>query len=277
MKTSTGRLDLQQAFRAITAKQEAGFRHPVKAEVKTFWGDYLNVTIPETVSTQIAFQQYYEKDLTHVLIECLEPDMVFFDIGAHYGYFTLLASYIVGSGGQVHSFEPTKETYELLAENTRGHQNITVNNKAVYSQTTELSFRNLGAGLCAFNSLFAPRLDPSYVETLDVEIQFVPAVSIDDYVETTGVIPNFVKVDAESAEFQILEGMKDTLTRHRPMFTIEVGDSDIEGIRSCKEVVSYALGFGYRVFSSTLGVISPHHVQYRYAYDNLLFLPEKKN
>jgi FkbM family methyltransferase len=276
MRTATEKLDLQQAFREITLKQEPGFRHPVKAEVKTFWGDYLKVTIPETVSTQIAFHQYYEKDLTHVLIECLEPEMVFFDIGAHYGYFTLLAANIVGPRGRVHSFEPTKETYELLVENTRGHQNITVNNKAVYSETTELSFRNLGAGLSAFNSLFAPRLDPAYVEKLNVEIQRVPAVSIDDYVEATGIIPNFIKVNAESAEFQILEGMKDTPTEHRPMFTLEVGDGDIEGVRTCKEIVSYALGFGYRVFSSTMGVIVPHHVKPRYSYNNLLFLPEKK-
>ena len=274
MRTGSEKFELQQAFHTATQTQQNGFRQPVMAEVKTFWGDYLNVNIPEVVSTQIAFHRYYEKDLTHVMIECLEPGMTFIDIGAHYGYFTLLASKIVGESGQVHSFEPTKDTYDLLCRNASSHGNITVNNKAVYSKTTQLSFRKFGPELSAFNSLFPPRLDQGTLERCEMQVETVEAVSIDDYVEATGIKPNFVKIDAESAEHFILEGMQETLKRDRPMFTLEVGDSDIAGVPSCKELITYGKSFGYRVFASQMGVIVPHHVQPRYGYDNLLFLPE---
>ena len=274
MRSGSAKFELQQAFQSATQVQQNGFSHPVQAEVKTFWGDCLNVNIPEVVSTQIAFHRYYEKDLTHVMIECLESGMTFIDIGAHYGYFTLLASRIVGESGQVHSFEPTSDTYELLSRNAEGHANITVNNKAVYSKTTQLSFRKFGAELSAFNSLFPPRLDPGTLERFEMQVETVDAVSLDDYVAATSIHPNFVKIDAESAEHFILEGMQETLKRDRPMFTLEVGDGDIPGVPSSKEVVTYAKSFGYRVFSSHMGVIIPHHIQPRYGYDNLLFLPE---
>jgi len=274
MKAGPEKTQLHNAFLLATQLNRASFREPVRAGVKTFWGDYLNVTLPETVSIQIAFQGYYEKDLTHVLIECLEPGMTFIDIGAHYGYFTLLAAKIVGEAGTVHSFEPTLETYRLLIENVAGRTNVTVNNKAVYSKTTQLSFRKFGPELSAFNSLFPPRLDQGTLERCEMQVETVEAVSIDDYVEATGIKPNFVKIDAESAEHFILEGMQETLKRDRPMFTLEVGDSDIAGVPSCKELITYGKSFGYRVFASQMGVIVPHHVQPRYGYDNLLFLPE---
>ena len=273
MKAGPEKTQLHNAFLLATQLNRASFREPVRAGVKTFWGDYLNVTLPETVSIQIAFQGYYEKDLTHVLIECLEPGMTFIDIGAHYGYFTLLAAKIVGEAGAVHSFEPTLETYRLLIENVAGRTNVTVNNKAVYSKTTELPFRQFGADHSAFNSLFEPRLDPADVEHLGMTTETVAAVSIDDYVAATGIIPNFVKIDAESAERFILEGMQETLKRHRPMFTLEVGDGDLKGVATSHDLVKYACSFGYRPFTSRMGMIMPHQIQTRYSFDNILFLP----
>lgn len=222
---------------------------------------------------QIAFQGYYEKDLTHILIECLEPGMTFVDIGAHCGYFTLLAARIVGEGGAVHSFEPTLETFELLSANVAGKANIVLNNRAVYSKSTRLEFRQFGVSLSAFNSLFAPRLDADVVDQLGMTTVTVDATSLDDYVAAAGISPSFVKIDAESAERFILEGMPETLQRHRPMFTLEVGDSDLKNVSSSHDLVKFACGFGYRPFNSRMGMIMPHQIQTRYSYDNLLFLP----
>jgi hypothetical protein len=138
-----------------------------------------------------------------------------------------------------------------------------------------LSFQNFGVDHCAYNSLFAPRVIPEEAGILRPETTRVSAVSIDDYVCETGVIPNFIKVDAESSEYQILEGMRHTIARHRPIFTVEVGDKDIKGVRPSRELVNHAISFGYRVLSCSDGAILPHAVQDRYSYDNLLFLPEE--
>ena len=67
----------------------------------------MTIIIPEVVSLHIFQYGYYEEGLTRMIIELLEPRMIFFDIGAHFGYYTLMVSAIVGNKGQVHSFEPT--------------------------------------------------------------------------------------------------------------------------------------------------------------------------
>jgi len=51
------------------------------------------------------------------MIEIMKPGMVFFDVGAHYGYYSLLGSELVGEKGVVYSFEPIKSTFNILKNN----------------------------------------------------------------------------------------------------------------------------------------------------------------
>lgn len=101
-----------------------------------------------------------------------------------------------------------------------------------------------------------------------------PAISLDEYVARESVTPNFVKIDAESAEYEILKGMEQTLQRFRPMISIEVGDMDIEGVILCRDLVLYLVNKGYQAYKFGGGVIEEHLLKERYEYDNILFLPE---
>lgn len=48
----------------------------------------------------------------------------FWDVGANIGWFSLLASKIVGSNGEVFSFEPAPDVFNLLSANTQGSNSI---------------------------------------------------------------------------------------------------------------------------------------------------------
>lgn len=255
-----------------SAGRHVRFVAPVQCAVYTFWGDVMTVVLPEAVSNEIALSGAYETDLTIALIQLLEPGMVFFDIGAHRGYFSLLAARLVGSAGQVHAFEPTPGTFQLLSANLSSHSNVRLNNVAVYSESKELIFHDFGLSAPAFNSIYAPRLSKDLAERIPVENRRVPAVSIDDYVKRLGVRPNLIKIDAESAEADILHGMAETLLTLRPAFTLETGDMDLEGVASTKDLVNLACSFGYTPIDISEGQIRRHQIQERYAYGNLLFV-----
>src|SRR6266566_3930390 len=94
---------------------------PVKA--RTFWGEEMTVLYPDGVSAALYQYGFFETGLTRMVVNYLKPGMTFFDVGAHYGYFTLLGSQLVGGAGQVHSFEPTPATFEVLRGNTAGRAN----------------------------------------------------------------------------------------------------------------------------------------------------------
>ena len=235
---------------------------PVKVKAYTFWGATITVMLPEVVSGQIVSESYFEKHETLILLKKLHPGMVFFDVGAHVGYFSLLASHLVGDTGQVHSFEPTPRTFRLLSDNAKHHPNITVNNLAVYSHSDELVFNDFGAMNFAFNSFFPARV-PGGRAVPEVKHR-IQTVSLDEYVERTGAKPDFIKVDAESAEYQIIDGMKNTLKTGRPFFMIEVGDLDLDGVRPCSQILEFACSHGYKPLMFEDGELRPHAIRGRY-------------
>lgn len=266
----------QMQIALSSAGRQIRIAEPVQCSVHTFWGDVMTLILPEAVSNEIAISGAYEMDLTIALIRLLEPGMVFFDIGAHRGYFSLLAARLVGATGQVHAFEPTPGTYQLLAANARTHRNIHVNNVAVYSESKELIFHDYGLLAPAFNSIYAPRISKEVAKNMAVEDRRVPAVSIDDYVRTSGIRPSFIKIDAESAELDILKGMAETLRTIRPAFTLETGDMDLDGIASTKDLIHFACSFGYTPIDISEGQIRAHQIRERYGYGNLLFAPKEQ-
>lgn len=177
------------------------FNRPFKRTAMTFWGDEMIVLIPEHVSLRIFGFGYFEEGLTKMVLEYLKPGDTFFDIGAHFGYFTLLASSIVGERGQVHSFEPTPSTFAILQSNVGGGSNVILNNCAVFSKETTLSFNDYGAEYSAFNSSTNERADRPNPPTFEAQ-----AISLDQYICSKKIVPSFVKIDAEGAEYQILTG-----------------------------------------------------------------------
>ena len=71
------------------------------------------------VSAAIARDGIWEPQETRFLLDTLRPGDVFVDVGANIGYFSLLASRLVGPAGTVLAFEPEAANYALLEANCR--------------------------------------------------------------------------------------------------------------------------------------------------------------
>src|SRR5438270_5390334 len=64
----------------------------------------------------------FENDLHNFVAETLRPGNVFCDVGANIGRYTVQAAKLVGSTGDVISFEAHPETYQFLRLNVESHQ-----------------------------------------------------------------------------------------------------------------------------------------------------------
>jgi hypothetical protein len=100
------------------------------------------------------------------------------------------------------------------------------------------------------------------------------ARSIDSYVSSKAIHPDFIKIDAESAEMQVIEGAMETLKSDRPILIIEVGDYGISGIPLSEEIVSFLVDLGYSAFDLSENEITEHTKRGRLQYGNVLFLPQ---
>jgi len=248
-------------------------RSSLKIRSRLFWCNYMTIVIPEDVSLKIYRYGFYEEGLTKMFICFIKPGMTFFDIGAHYGYFTLLGSILVGKGGLVYSFEPTKSTFDILKANVKNKGNVCLNNLAVYSENKIISMNDYGIKYCAFNSIYKSRLPISLVSKIKSSKYKVKAITVDKYIENENIIPDFIKIDAESAEYNILLGMEKTIWKFHPIISLEVGDRGVKGIPTSREIVDFLIKWEYQPYEFKDNKILKHNPQDNYQYDNLVFLP----
>ena len=97
--------------------------------------------------------------------------------------------------------------------------------------------------------------------------------TLDEYSSQRDVSPDFVKIDVENAEYDVLLGMARIIKESRPIITVQVGDMGIAGVPSSNELISHLCRQGYTAHEFDGTGIRKHQIKDRYSLDNLLFLP----
>lgn len=245
-------------------------------KVKTFWDSRINIILPETVSINIWRNGFAESDVSIYLLKYLNKEETFIDIGAHFGFYSLLASSIVGQEGKVLSFEPTASTFNQLSKNITYsiNDNIKIYNLAAFNSKTEMEFNDYGIINSSFNSFFANRGE----KNLKGKKIKVKAVIADDFLKEN--FPDcrirLIKIDAESSEFQVLTGLKNTINKYHPKIILEVGDYPINGTKNSRDLIELVEGYGYHSFEldKTTFEIVPYITKNNESYKNILFIPD---
>jgi FkbM family methyltransferase len=168
------------------------------------------------------FEGTAEPDVGQALADLLRPRMTFYDIGAKFGIFSVLAARIVGPAGAVVSFEPMPENFRLLVYNAR------LNNF--------LNIRCLPTALADHDGegLFLVAADPSqgalatnqcrpdeFVREVRVEVRRLDSLMADRQVPP----PDIVKMDIEGGEVAALAGAGKLLTTARPILVVELHET----------------------------------------------------
>ena len=222
----------------------------------------------ETVSENIATHGLYEPELTEAFLRLIEPGQVVLDIGMHLGYYATLFAQLVGPNGHVHAFEPTPSTRAVAGENVGRFANLTVHPFAVWSCVEKMEFNDYGEKFMAFNSFTEARLG----DQLPTARKFmVEAMPLDDFCRKIRGPVALVKVDAESAESNIIAGAQHLLRSDQPLVSLEVGDFAENG-HSAK-LIGLMAGCGYQAWELADGRFARHTGQTAYHYGNLVFAP----
>lgn len=266
---------MSHPWRMLYPKLLGMARRTKEIKSRTFWGGEMNVIYPEPVSMKIWRDGYFEEAVCLYMLNLLKEGMTFIDIGAHFGFFSLLASYLVGKKGKVLAFEPIPNTFHQLQKNITNYSqypNVTIYNCAGYSVDAEIKFYDYGIEDSAYNSAFGLRKNGSLTVAKN-EIK-AKARKLDTFLKENGIEKvDFIKIDAESSEIHVLKGMADTLRNSNPTVILEVGDFDIDGVPNSKEIVDWLQHMNLIPYEMREGKISRHVVKERYEYDNLLFVP----
>jgi len=167
-----------------------------------------------------------EPEQTRVFAATVSKGQVVFDIGANVGYYTILASRLVGARGIVVAFEPVARNLSYLYRHIGLNR---ANNVMIVpvACSDALSLGTFDKGInYALGHLHSDTMNCRLVGSKN-RITLVPTVDVDSVVERLGYSPHVVKIDVEGAELLVLHGMRNTLLASRPTLFLSVHSSDL--------------------------------------------------
>lgn len=160
------------------------------------------------ISHPSAGVSYLSKDryMDYLFQRVVAPGETVLDIGAQFGYYSLLAARKVGERGKVYAFEPEPANFELLRRNVElwGHRTIITVNKAI-------SDRNDKALLYVADSPGEHSLIQNDLHPQKRAIH-AESTTIDTFLKNQPV--HVIKIDIEGAEPLALRGAKTTIAQN---------------------------------------------------------------
>lgn len=168
------------------------------------------------------FAGTYEPEQTRLFREYVKPGATLLDVGAHVGYYTLLAAALVGRSGRVVAFEPNPRNYAFLRRHVavNGCHHVEVEDAAVSDENGVAAFEfgtGTGTGRLTGRSV-----------TADGAVE-VRTVRLDDFCAARSVAPDAIKIDVEGAELNVLRGAERTIAAHSPVIFLSTHGAAIHG------------------------------------------------
>jgi len=149
----------------------------------------------------------YEPEQTSWFKQCLKAGDVVVDVGASFGYYTTLGSYLVGSAGMVFAFEPSPVASSVVEEAivTSNVTNVLLTKAALGNQNAKISLF-----LPNTSKLHSPSVLPSNNKFIPVK---VPVIRLDEFKPLVSLDRNIklVKIDVEGYEPNVLDGMSELI------------------------------------------------------------------
>ena len=191
-----------------------------------------------------------ERYIVTKLLRIIQPRDICWDIGANIGFYTCFLAAQVEETGAVVAFEPAARTYGYLHENVslNGFRNVTVVNKGIGDKAEQRHLHYSEAGLAEGTASlkYTDRRAASErvrLDTIDNLIRELP-------------IPDFIKIDVEGYQLEVLRGGERCLRTHAPLLMAELKDVGETNRAIFGEIEDYVAELGYQLYE-----VKKHSIQ----------------
>jgi len=194
---------------------------------------------------------FWERERFLSMAAHLKPGDILFDIGPECGWMSTIFAQLVGAENLC-LFEPTAEfwpnirlTWEAnrLADPMFAFFGL-VSDTTKLARTAPITDYRNGWPVCAY---VPQMIDATVYRSIREHAPVLPQLRLDDFVESTGAIPDAITMDIEGAELLALRGAEETLRRHSPLVWVslhpEFAARDY-GVTN-QDVFDFMAGLGY--------------------------------
>src|SRR4051794_36567298 len=191
----------------------------------------------------------HEKDV----LEYFNPKVndVVIDIGAYIGSYTIMASKSIGEKGKVVAIEADPNNYDMLVRNINLNTltNVMTLNYAVYSKETMIKLylptvNGSYSEFAKYNTVISQRAhgEQKFVE---VNADTLDNLLLQNKINYEDV--NWIKIDVEGAEFEVLKGATNVLSKSKDIsILIEIHNIE-EGKNFYKEIVDFLGNYKFKI------------------------------
>jgi len=156
-------------------------------------------------------ESWVVKEVREVYLKPKHGEVVI-DAGAHYGFYTLFASQLVGREGSIYAFEPSSKNFRRLLTN------LLLNN-VKNTKASNFGLGNSESVRKLYLSSYSGR--HSMLPEISDRFEVVTVRRFDHVVEKMGLKRvDLMKVDVEGYEMEVLKGSLRTLKKHKPRLTM---------------------------------------------------------
>jgi FkbM family methyltransferase len=199
-------------------------------------GDYFTIVLEK--------EQSYEKHFTAFANLVINEGDTAIDFGANLGYHTITLSSFVGNYGKVYSFEPQRIIFQQLNCNVfiNGLDNVYTYNLAVGEKESDVFINSPD-----FHNIY-----PMYTNIGNTSINTDKVGSLVRQISLDSLnLPklNFIKMDVQGSELNILKGGKNTIEKHRPYMFMEIEEKQLKLFNlTSKDLIDYTKNLGYSIY-----------------------------
>ncbi len=164
------------------------------------------------------------------------------DIGANIGQTSLyIAQHLRDYNCEIYAFEPFPSTFKKLTQNINDNEfkNIKLFNQAVGNSNSEINM----VEACETNS--GSYRNFSSNDSSEKSKTLVKQIKLDQQIESFNFV-NFIKIDVEGYEFEVLKGAEEIIKKMKPLLFVELNDTNLKNQNSSAiEVLNFIKQLGY--------------------------------
>ena len=188
-------------------------RKPSNVKRLTFFGQEISIPLPVSTDIYLAGAKTHDSEirLARFLIRHLKKNHQYLDIGAHIGFFSMLAAELCGKNGKILSVEPSSNIHGYLKTNISQYSQVRAIQALVSEKSGITSFFEFDTLYSEYNTLLPDQYDKSdwYASHLP-EKTSRDSYTIEDLCNKFELSPDIIKIDVEGAEYQVVSTLKDT-------------------------------------------------------------------
>jgi FkbM family methyltransferase len=209
---------------------------------------YKFTTIPNDIgiSEELLMFRTHEPLSTKLLSSLLKNGMYCLDVGSNIGYYACLESNAVGNTGKVISIEPSPINFKYLKKNIelQNMSNTEVYNFACGNENNKIEFlisdRSNWSRVATDKFVDAP--PDAILKTITVPVKTIDSIVVEKSLPRL----DFIRMDVEGYEINIVEGMHKTLDKFKPLLHMEV-HLFLLGISETKKLLQNIQKHGYEI------------------------------